>query len=173
MEHEIRIIGVNIVDPTKRTSRNGTTLSLAFFDVIANGIEMRGCSFVRTKNYGLTVFPPRLEAPGAARRSVVFAQDSLRAAVVHAVQKAYEALGGTEGDWLRTEDPRRGARDVRRARRRARRTAGLSRREAGSPRKLNLHTNERTIRDTTQRSPAHQSDIRPIGVVASASDHRR
>lgn len=109
MEHEVKVIGVNIVDPSKRTSRNGTSLSLAFFDVIANGIEMRGCSFVRTKNYGLTVFPPRLEAPGTGRRSVVFAEDSLREAVLHAVQKAYQALGGTEGDWLRREDERRTA----------------------------------------------------------------
>lgn len=108
MNHEIRIIGVNIVDPTKRVSKNGTSLSLAFFDVVANGIEMRGCSFVRTNKYGLTVFPPRLEVPSATnRRSVVFADDSLREAVIHAVQKAYQALGGTEGDWLPAGDPRR------------------------------------------------------------------
>ena len=52
------------------------------FNVLAAGIEVRGCSLIRTLKDGLTIAGPRLEGDNAPL-SIVFIDDKLR----HAVQK--------------------------------------------------------------------------------------
>jgi hypothetical protein len=98
--HEVIITGLNRVSQL-RPNKGGNTI-LAFFDCQANGFSLAGCAFVRTARQGLTVWPPRLEGTDVARRSVGITDDHLRKLMVRQAQQAYRALGGTDGEWIKT-----------------------------------------------------------------------
>jgi hypothetical protein len=85
--------------PRPKPNKGGSTV-LAFFDCQSNGFMLHGCAFVRTPRHGLTVWPPKIDGPESARRSVTFADERLRQAMVRAAQSAYRALGGTDGEWI-------------------------------------------------------------------------
>jgi hypothetical protein len=96
--NEVSITGLSRVSQPK-TNAGGSTV-LAWFDCEVNGFALHGCAFVRTPRMGLTVWLPKLEGPEDKRRSVVFAEESLRHAMMTAAQSAYRALGGTDGEWI-------------------------------------------------------------------------
>lgn len=100
--HEVSITGLNRVSHPK-PNKGGNTI-LAFFDCQANGLALTGCAFVRTSRQGLTVWPPKLEGADAARRSVGIADEQLRSVMVRQAQASYRALGGTDGEWIKTWD---------------------------------------------------------------------
>ena len=100
--HEVTITGLNRVSHPK-PNKGGNTI-LAFFDCQANGLTLAGCAFVRTSRQGLTVWPPKLEGAESARRSVGIADERLRTLMVRQAQASYRALGGTDGEWIKTWD---------------------------------------------------------------------
>lgn len=100
--HEVTITGLNRVSHPK-PNKGGNTI-LAFFDCQANGLTLTGCAFVRTSRQGLTVWPPKLEGAESARRSVGIADERLRTLMVRQAQASYRALGGTDGEWIKTWD---------------------------------------------------------------------
>ena len=107
--HEVKITGLNFVSHAK--ANKGGSVVLAFFDCQAGGFNLQGCAFVRTVRHGLTVWPPKLEGRDQMRRSITFSDEGLRATILHYAQAAFHAMGGTEGDWLTHDDPRREAAD--------------------------------------------------------------
>lgn len=100
--HEVSITGLNRVSLPK-PNKGGNTI-LAFFDCQANGLALAGCAFVRTARQGLTVWPPKLEGTDAARRSVGITDEHLCKLMVRQAQEVYRALGGTDGEWIKTWD---------------------------------------------------------------------
>lgn len=102
--NDVTIMGLNRVSNPK-PNKGGSTV-LAFFDCQSNGFMLQGCAFVRTPRHGLTVWPPKIDGPESARRSVAFADEKLRQAMVRAAQSAYRALGGTDGEWMPYDDER-------------------------------------------------------------------
>ncbi|WP_040485449.1 hypothetical protein [Lutibaculum baratangense] len=100
--HEVSITGLSRVSQPK-PNKGGNTI-LAFFDCQANGLALAGCAFVRTARQGLTVWPPKLEGTDAARRSVGITDEHLRKLMVRQAQEVYRALGGTDGEWIKTWD---------------------------------------------------------------------
>ncbi|MFA7439969.1 MAG: hypothetical protein WCZ66_03270 [Sphingomonadaceae bacterium] len=95
--HQVNVTG--LTRNSRLTPNKSGNVILAYFDCEANGLELAGCAFVRTPRHGLTVWAPKLETPGGARRSVTIADSQLRSAMVRQAQAAYRALGGTDGDW--------------------------------------------------------------------------
>lgn len=95
--NEVNITGLTRIAQPK-PNRGGATI-LAFFDCRVNGFALAGCAFVRTARQGLTVWPPKLDGPEAARRSVTIADGHLRKLMVRQAQEVYRTLGGTDGEW--------------------------------------------------------------------------
>lgn len=102
--NDVTIVGLNRVSNPK-PNKGGSTV-LAFFDCQSNGFLLQGCAFVRTPRHGLSVWPPKLDRPESARRSVTFADERLRQVMVRAAQSAYRALGGTDGEWMPYDEER-------------------------------------------------------------------
>ncbi|ESR25258.1 hypothetical protein N177_1775 [Lutibaculum baratangense AMV1] len=50
------------------------------------------------------MWPPKLEGTDAARRSVGITDEHLRKLMVRQAQEVYRALGGTDGEWIKTWD---------------------------------------------------------------------
>lgn len=103
----VTITGLTRVSNPK-PNKGGSTV-LAFFDCQSNGFMLQGCAFVRTPRHGLTVWPPKLDGPESARRSVTFADEHLRQAMIREAQAAYRALGGTDGEWMPRDNTRAAA----------------------------------------------------------------
>lgn len=93
---DVTIHGITIVDG--KPNANGFAI-LAFFDCETFGLRLNGCALMRTPKRGLSVSPPRLEGPEAARRSVRITSDLIRNAMLTSARKAYIALGGKEAEW--------------------------------------------------------------------------
>jgi len=69
--------------------------------------ERLGAGWMRLRSNtapGLTGWPPKLEGADAARRSVGVADEQLRSVMVRQAQASYCALGGTDGEWIKTWD---------------------------------------------------------------------
>lgn len=99
---EVSITGLTrITDP--KPNKGGSTV-LAWFDCEANGLALHGCAFVRTPRRGLTVWPPKLDGKEGARRHVGITDEHLRKAMVDRAQETYRKLGGTDGEWIRSDE---------------------------------------------------------------------
>jgi hypothetical protein len=96
MTHEIEITGLTRISKGKPNGRGNTIL--AYFDVKANGIHIKGCALARTAAGGLVVWPPNIEIADNLR-SVSIIDDSLRHGIMESARVAYRALGGTDADW--------------------------------------------------------------------------
>lgn len=96
--NQVTVTGMNRV--TRPKPNKGGSMVLGYFDCEANGIAINGMAFVRTSRNGLTVWPPKLEGPESARRSIVIACEPLRSVMVRQAQAAYRAMGGTDGEWI-------------------------------------------------------------------------
>lgn len=94
----VAINGVNIAKKS-RPNKGGSRI-IAFFDCAFYGFQLNGCALVRTSKNGLTVWPPKIEGPEAVRRAVVITDDALRNAIMQAARDAYQAIGGTEAEWI-------------------------------------------------------------------------
>jgi hypothetical protein len=94
IDREIQITGINFAD--YKIAETGRRI-IAFFNVEAFGIEIRGCKLIRTEKDGLTVTAPSLDDDRAAqRRAISFKGDLTRSAILKAARKAYSALGGVD-----------------------------------------------------------------------------
>lgn len=96
----VEITGMNRVAVPRPNA--GGSIILAHFDCHVHGITLLGCAFVRTSRGGLTVWPPKIEAPEIGRRAVAFTSERLKSELVRLAQLTYELLGGKDGGWLRT-----------------------------------------------------------------------
>ena len=101
--HTISILGVTR-HRNPRPNKGGSTV-IAYFDVEANGLEMKGCALVRTPKQGLTVWAPKVEGPGALQRAVTIVDSSLRHAMMMQAREAYRKIGGTEAEFIGTAIP--------------------------------------------------------------------
>lgn len=100
--HEVNITGLNrITDP--KPNKGGSTV-LAFFDCETGGFSLHGCAFVRTARRGLSVWPPKVGGTDDSRRSVAITDEQLRKAMTRRAQETYRALGGTDGEWIRSDE---------------------------------------------------------------------
>ncbi|ALR22068.1 hypothetical protein [Sphingobium baderi] len=97
-EHQVTITGLTRVRAPK-PNKGGSTV-IAYFDCEANGFALAGCALARTIKNGLTVWPPKLEGPESARRSLTITEDSLRHAMMIQARETYRALGGTDAEWI-------------------------------------------------------------------------
>lgn len=102
MDHDIEIFGISRI-PVPKPSPSGSVV-LATFDARLNAITLHGCAFMRTARQGLTVLPPRIDNGGRRERYAIEFADDLRNQTVRAVQEAYRAIGGTDGEWMPRED---------------------------------------------------------------------
>ena len=91
---EITITGNSFAD--YKIAETGRRI-IAYFNVEAFGIEIRGCKLIRTEKDGLTVTAPCLDDGRAAqRRAVSFKDDTTRSVILKAARNAYRALGGND-----------------------------------------------------------------------------
>lgn len=97
-EHQVTITGLTRVRNPK-TNQVGNAV-LAYFDCETHGFALAGCALARTNKNGLTVWPPKLDAPGAPRRALTIIDDSLRHAIMIQARETYRALGGTDAEWI-------------------------------------------------------------------------
>lgn len=101
---DVKITGMRrIMDPKPNTS--GFKI-LAFFECETAEFNLRGCAFVRTGRGGITIWPPKVQAPDDPRRTITFRSDALRKAMLAAAQETYRALGGTDGEFPGREEER-------------------------------------------------------------------
>jgi hypothetical protein len=82
-----------------RANLGGSSV-LVWFDCEVVGFALRGCALVRTSRNGLKVWPPKIEGPEGQRRSVSITDDSIRHAMMIHARSVYQALGGTDADWI-------------------------------------------------------------------------
>jgi hypothetical protein len=92
----ITIVGITMA--AGKPNRAGNRI-IAFFDAELAGLRMNGCALVRTPRAGMTVTPPKMEGPEAARRSVIILDSALRHRLLEAAREAYRRLGGLEAEW--------------------------------------------------------------------------
>lgn len=129
LETEIQDHAMNevIITGLKRVARpkpnKGGSIVMAFFDCEANGFGLKGCALVRTPKNGLTVWPPKLDGPESARRSVTILNDALRHEMMQRSREAYRALGGMDAEWI----PRSAVQDDTQAESAGEATEGLQR----------------------------------------------
>ncbi|MBB3934286.1 hypothetical protein [Aureimonas phyllosphaerae] len=100
--HDIKITGLNRMLNPKANAVG--QMVLAEFNCIANGLRLRGCALVKTDKGGLTAWAPKIDV-NHARRSVQFADDNLRHAIMMHARDAYRALGGTDVDCIGASKP--------------------------------------------------------------------
>lgn len=97
IDTEITVKGITLAD--QKLGDTGRRI-ISFFDVVAFGIELRGCKLIRTDRDGLTVTAPSLDDERSSRRGVAFKSDVTRSAILKAARQAYRALGGSDlPDW--------------------------------------------------------------------------
>ena len=96
--HSVTITGLSRIAKPKANA--GGSIILAWFNVEANGFVLIDCALVRTPKNGITVWPPKLEGPDSFRRSISFADCSLRHAVMEKARETYRAMGGTDAEWI-------------------------------------------------------------------------
>ena len=101
MDETIEIMGLTRYHDAKPNAGGATVL--ASFDVVVRGIALRGCALTRTKRQGLVAWPPHMQDE-LGRFSVRFRDDSLRHAIMTAARDAYRALGGTDAEWVPSQD---------------------------------------------------------------------
>ena len=95
----IKITGLLRIDGRLRDDGNKV---IAFFDAeIAGAIVLRGCSLVRTRKNGMTVWPVRgvMDAQNQVRHSISIINDSLQHRLCEAARETYRALGGKDAEW--------------------------------------------------------------------------
>lgn len=94
LDRHVAITGITFAD--HKIAQSGRRI-IAFFNVEAFGIEIRGCKLVRTEKDGLTVTAPSLDDDRAAqRRAISFTGDATRSAILKSARQAYRALGGAD-----------------------------------------------------------------------------
>jgi hypothetical protein len=95
----VKVTGLLRIDGKLRTDGNKI---IAFFDAeIADAIVLRGCSLVRTRNNGMTVWVARgvTDNQNRVRHSVSIIDSSLLHQIMEAARETYRAMGGTEAEW--------------------------------------------------------------------------
>jgi hypothetical protein len=95
---QVAITGLIRIDKP-RPNQGGSSV-LAWFDCEVVGFALRGCALVRTTKNGLVAWPPKIEGPEGHRRSIAITDDSIRHAMMINARAVYQALGGTDADWV-------------------------------------------------------------------------
>ena len=94
-EKLIAITGINLERCGKQRRR-----LIAHFDCEIVGIEIKGCTLIRTEQNGIAIGLPQLDTL-AAQRGVKIVDNRLRAAVTRAAREAYQKMGGTDlPEWV-------------------------------------------------------------------------
>jgi hypothetical protein len=95
---QVAITGLTRIDRPK-PNQGGSSI-LAWFDCEVVGFALKGCALVRTAKNGLVAWPPKLDSPEGQRRSIAIKDDAIRHAMMINARAVYQALGGTDADWV-------------------------------------------------------------------------